>query len=71
MIMTQNGIAIRVLVAGISRIGRNTQGVKLINIEDGDRVIGMARVAQADVGDLDIASEPTNGIAEEEAPKET
>ncbi len=45
MIMTANGIMIRLPVSGISLIGRNTQGVKVINLNDGDRVIGVARVA--------------------------
>lgn len=67
MIMTQNGIAIRVPVAGISRIGRNTQGVKLINIDEGDRVIGMARVAQTESGDLGPEPLHANGTPEEEA----
>jgi len=45
MIMTAKGIMIRLPVSGISLIGRNTQGVKVINLNDGDRVIGVARVA--------------------------
>lgn len=45
MIMTANGIMIRLPVSGISLIGRNTQGVKVINLNEGDRVIGVARVA--------------------------
>jgi DNA gyrase subunit A len=65
MIMTQNGIVIRVPVAGISRIGRNTQGVKLINIGEGDRVIGMARVAQAEAGQLGPESPQPNGNGED------
>ena len=67
MIMTQNGIVIRVPVAGISRIGRNTQGVKLINIDEGDRVIGMARVVQAEAGELSPESFPANGAPDEGA----
>ena len=46
MIVTQNGIMIRVPVGGISQIGRNTQGVKVINLDEGDRVIDMSRVVQ-------------------------
>ena len=45
MIMTAKGIMIRLPVSGISLIGRNTQGVKVINLNDGDRVCGVARVA--------------------------
>ena len=42
MVVTQNGIMIRIPVQGISTIGRNTQGVRLINLDEGDRVIDMA-----------------------------
>ena len=48
MIITQNGIMIRVPAASISMIGRNTQGVKVINLDEGDRVIDIARIAQTE-----------------------
>ena len=51
MIVTQNGIMIRMHVDGISQIGRNTQGVNVINLDSGDCVIGMTRVAKSDVDD--------------------
>lgn len=41
MIVTQKGVLIRTAVNGISTVGRNTQGVRVINIGDGDRVIDM------------------------------
>ena len=41
MIITQKGVLIRTAVNGISTVGRNTQGVRVINIGDGDRVIDM------------------------------
>ena len=44
MVITQQGIMIRVSVKGISCIGRNTQGVRVISVDDGDRVIDMTRV---------------------------
>lgn len=51
MVVTGNGIMIRIPVEGISRISRNTQGVRCINLDEGDRVIDMTRVAQSsDVG---------------------
>lgn len=42
MVITQNGIMIRIPVQGVSTIGRNTQGVRVINLDEGDRVIDMA-----------------------------
>jgi len=65
MVITQNGVMIRVPVRDISRIGRNTQGVKVINLDSGDRVIDMTKVIQngdADASeDDDEAPEPGNG----------
>ncbi|MBE84538.1 MAG: DNA gyrase subunit A [Gemmatimonadetes bacterium] len=44
MIISQDGILIRLPIADVSTIGRNTQGVRLINLDEGDRVIDVARV---------------------------
>ena len=49
MLITNEGIIIRTLVSDISIVGRNTSGVKLINIdsEKGIRVASIARVKEA------------------------
>lgn len=46
MIMTQNGITIRMRVDSISVIGRNTQGVRLVRLEEGDKVAAVACVVK-------------------------
>ena len=46
MLMTDIGKIIRMPIKGISVISRNTQGVKLIDIEKGERVVGAARLAE-------------------------
>jgi DNA gyrase subunit A len=46
MIMTDIGKIIRIAVSSLSVISRNTQGVKLIDIEKGERVVGAARLAE-------------------------
>jgi len=46
MIITDHGKIIRLRVADISVIGRNTQGVKLINLGEGEKVIGVAKVME-------------------------
>ena len=43
---TANGKIIRMDVSGISRIGRATQGVRLIQLEDGDRVVAAIRTEE-------------------------
>ena len=44
MMITRNGVIIRVPVDGIRVIGRNTQGVKVMNLDAGDAVVDVARV---------------------------
>jgi len=44
MIITQGGVVIRLPIKGVKTIGRNTQGVKLINLGKGDKVVDVARV---------------------------
>jgi DNA gyrase subunit A len=46
MLMTNIGKIIRMAISGISVISRNTQGVKLIDIEEGERVVSAARLAE-------------------------
>ena len=51
MMITKKGIMIRVPVEGIRISGRNTQGVKIMNLTPGDLVVGVARVVKEDVGE--------------------
>ncbi|MGD2126354.1 MAG: DNA gyrase subunit A [Desulfobacteraceae bacterium] len=46
MIITEHGRIIRLRVADISVIGRNTQGVKLINMGEGEKVVGVAKLME-------------------------
>ncbi len=54
MMFTQAGQAIRSPVKGIRVIGRTTQGVRLINLAEGDKLIGICRII--DVKDDSIDS---------------
>jgi DNA gyrase subunit A len=45
VLITANGMIIRTRVAEISMIGRNTQGVKVMNLKPGDRLLAGAVVA--------------------------
>ena len=76
MIMSNEGVIIRVKVKDISRLGRSTQGVKIMNMADKDSVSTIARMAvrtkkaaKADGGQgaLDLASAGA-AIADEEEP---
>jgi DNA gyrase subunit A len=54
MIMTTHGQVIRVPVKGISLLGRNTQGVRLIHLDEGDLVSDVARVVAEDDGVIGV-----------------
>ena len=59
MLITKQGIAIRMPVKGIRVAGRNTQGVKLVNLEANDLVMDVARVVPDDDTELgEDAGEP-------------
>jgi DNA gyrase subunit A len=59
MMITKKGIMIRVPVEGIRITGRNTQGVKVMNLTAGDLVVDVARVVkeEGDEGDDDDETE--------------
>jgi DNA gyrase subunit A len=46
MLVTNTGKIIRLRVKDIRVIGRNTQGVRLIGLEEGERVVSLARLAE-------------------------
>jgi DNA gyrase subunit A len=46
MLVTNNGKIIRLRMRDIRIIGRNTQGVRLIDVEEGERVVSLARLAE-------------------------
>jgi DNA gyrase subunit A len=58
MLITDRGQIIRMKVDEISVIGRITQGVRLIDIEAGERVVDMAILAQDEPEDEGNAPEP-------------
>ncbi len=55
MMMTDTGRLVRIRMNGVSVIGRNTQGVKLIGCNEGERVIGAVRVVEKAEDDEDGA----------------
>jgi len=48
MMITRHGVIIRLPVDGIRVIGRNTQGVRVMNLDSGDSVVDVARVVNED-----------------------
>ena len=46
MLITEKGMIIRLNTTDISTIGRNTQGVRLIQLDEGDHLVSVARLAE-------------------------
>ena len=59
MLISTGGVLIRTPVSQISEMGRSTQGVTLINLDEGERLAGIEKVAEAE----DVAG---NGNGDEE-----
>ena len=66
LIITQSGLIIRMAVADIKQAGRNTQGVKLINIRDNDSIASVSVVAKSEEDEL-----PAEGETAPDVPAET
>ena len=51
MLITTGGVLVRTPVSGIREMGRATQGVTLISVDDGSMLSGVRRVVESDVDD--------------------
>jgi len=74
MMMTDSGRLVRIRLNGVSVIGRNTQGVKLIDCSSDEKVIGAVRVAERqseeadaddDIEDIDVDTGENTGGGDE------
>ncbi len=57
MITSRNGIVIRLPIRDVSVLGRNTQGVRLINLDEGDTVADVARLITEADEDKEVVAE--------------
>jgi len=53
MLITTGGVLIRTRVHEIRELGRATQGVKLINLGEGEKLSGLEKIVETDDGDLE------------------
>lgn len=61
MLITDQGTLVRFRVNELSIIGRNTQGVRLINVASGEKVVGMQRIDEIIEDESDIESDSVEG----------
>ncbi|EQC43475.1 DNA gyrase subunit A [Bacteriovorax sp. Seq25_V] len=57
MIITNKGQVIRTKIAGISLMGRTTQGVRIINLKGDEKVVAVEKMMESDSDDDDSADE--------------
>jgi DNA gyrase subunit A len=68
LFITQTGMLVRTPVAEISSIGRNTQGVRLVNLKEGDRLVALEIVSEQDLEKYAEESSARSGVASSTAP---
>jgi DNA gyrase subunit A len=49
LFITETGMLVRTPIAEISSMGRNTQGVRLVNLKEGDRLVALEIVSEQDL----------------------
>jgi DNA gyrase subunit A len=57
LLVTAQGMMIRTSASEVRRIGRATQGVKLIELGEGDQVVAVAKLAEREVDEVDEADQ--------------
>ena len=59
MVITKQGQMVRVAASDISKIGRGTQGVRVVRLDEGDEVVAATRIAaESNTGEAAAGSEP-------------
>jgi len=61
MLISSTGTLVRTTVDEISVQGRNTQGVRLIRLDEGERLVGIERIESLEGGDEQPLAEPGAG----------
>ena len=69
MLITVQGMVNRTHVTEIRVIGRNTQGVRIMNLNEGDKIASLAKVAREDTEAMSEAAGGPDGLAPETGPE--
>lgn len=68
MIITKNGIAIRIKIADLRVMGRNTQGVRLIRLNDSDAIASVTRIIREEEEEETTEGGESTGASTEAEP---
>ena len=62
MMITDGGTLVRTAVSGVTTVGRNTQGVRLIRLSEGESMVELTRIDESDVNTEDDFDESEDGV---------
>jgi DNA gyrase subunit A len=68
MLVSEGGMVVRIAVDTVSRIGRNTQGVRVARVKDGDRLVATARIEATLMADEETEAPPAEEPSTDETP---
>jgi DNA gyrase subunit A len=68
MLITDTGVLVRTRVAEIRELGRATQGVTLIGLDEGAKLSGLQRIVENDANASDAPESETDGAPDENTP---
>src|SRR6476661_5242792 len=69
MLISHDGTVIRTAAEGISRMGRATQGVRVMNLREGDHVSAIARITEPQAASVDDGAEGGEPAPDDEGPE--
>ena len=67
MLITDKGVLVRTRVSEIREMGRATQGVTLIGLDDGSQLSGLQRLVDNDAAEVESEADGAPGAADEPA----
>ena len=68
LVLTEGGILIRMNVAEIRRSGRATQGVRVIRLDEADRVVSLAKLAEDEGGNGEEPGADESQVSDDDIP---
>ncbi|GMR00763.1 MAG: DNA gyrase subunit A [Gammaproteobacteria bacterium] len=66
MMITDNGTLVRIAVSDVSEMGRNTQGVRLIRLTKGEKLVEIEKIEVLPGDDVELENEPADDATPEE-----
>jgi DNA gyrase subunit A len=69
LLITQQGVAIRMKVDGLRPMGRNTQGVRIVKVGESDHLVAAIPIDPTDLSEEELADSPEEAVEASENPE--